>query len=288
MDPEFALAYAGYAEANLLIAIYGLVPPQQAMAHAKQSSEKALQLDPGLCEPYCCLGYYYTCYEWNWPEAKKNFLKSLEINPRYAEAHTRYGWNYLSTIEGRFDEAEKHGKTSISLEPLSSLCYASYSLTLHCAGKFKEALIICEKGIELDASHFLCRAALGCIYMALEQYDEAIASFEVALKLSNSNSFAAHPFVWINCLTGHIEKARMLMNELKERSKTEYLSSAFAALSAAYLNDLDEAFEYLEKAYEERDPLVTLLKFEPWVPAVLKNDPRFQKFLERVGFPQGN
>jgi adenylate cyclase len=192
----------------------------------------------------------------------------------------------LTPIEGRFDEAEKHGETAISLEPLSSLCFAQYSLILHCAGRFKEALIICEKGIELDASSFLCHATAGCIHMALEQYDEAISSFEIALKLSNRNSFAAHPFVWINCITGHTGKARMLMNELKERSKTEYLSSAFAALSAAYLNDLDEAFEYLEKAYDERDPLVILLKYEPWVPTVLKDDPRFQKFLDRIGFPE--
>ncbi len=81
------------------------------MASAKRSAERALQLDPSLCEPYCTLGYYYTCYEWNWAEAKKNFLKSIEINPRYAEGHIRYGWNYLTSIEGRFDEAEKHGET---------------------------------------------------------------------------------------------------------------------------------------------------------------------------------
>jgi len=285
IDPEFALAHAGYAEGNLLIAVYSLLPPKQAMANAKQSAEKALQLDPTLCEPYCCLGYYYACYEWNWPEAKKNFLKSLEINPKYAEAHIRYGWNYLTTIEGRFDVAEKHGKTAILLEPLSSLAYASYSLTLHCAGRFNEALTVCKKGIELDAGSFLCHASAGCINMGLEKYEEALSSFEIALRLSNRNSFAAHPFVWINCLTGHLEKARVLMNDLKERSKTEYLSSAFAALSAAYLNELDEAFEYLEKAYDDRDPLVILLKYEPWVPAVLKDDPRFQKFLKRIGFP---
>ena len=75
------------------------------------------------------------------------------------------------------------------------------------------------------------------------------------------------------------------MDELKERSKTEYVSCAFSALSAAYLGELDEAFEYLEKAYEERDTNVVLLKYEPWVPAILKNDPRFQKFLARVGYP---
>ena len=285
LDPGFALAHSGLADVNLIIGVYGLLPPKQAMASVKRSAERALQLDPSLCEPYCTLGYYYTCFEWNWSEAKRCFLKSIEINPRFVEGHIRYGWNYLTSIEGRFDEAEKHGEMAISLEPLSSLFHAEYSLILHCAGKFQEALVICNKGIELDASSFICWATAGCIQMGLQQYEEAIASFDVALKLSNRHTFAAHPFVWINCIIGRIDKARMRMSEIKERSKTEYVSSAFTAVSAAYLGDLDEAFEYLDKACEEKDTNVVLLKYEPWVPANLREDPRFQKFLARVGFP---
>lgn len=142
IDPDFALAHAGYADANLLIASYGLSPPKQILANAKQSAERALQLDPSLSEPYCSLGYYYTCFEWNWPEAKKCFLRSLEINPRYAEGHYRYGWNYLTCVEGKFEEAEKHGKIAIGLEPLSSICYASYSLILHCAGNSRKRWLL--------------------------------------------------------------------------------------------------------------------------------------------------
>ena len=115
LDPQFALAYSGYADANLLLGTYGLLPPKQVMLQAKQSAEKALQLDATLCQPYCSLGYYHTCFEWNWPEAKKNFLKSIEINPKYPEGHFRYGFNYLTCVEGRFDEAEKHGVSAIKL-----------------------------------------------------------------------------------------------------------------------------------------------------------------------------
>ncbi|HEY2348122.1 MAG TPA: adenylate/guanylate cyclase domain-containing protein [Puia sp.] len=285
LDPEFALAHNGYADVNLIIAVYSISAPKQAMARAKQSAEKALKLDPSLCEPYCTLGYYYTCYERNWPVAKKNFLKSIEVNPRFAEGHVRYGWNYLATVEGQFDEAEKQGEMAIRLEPLSAYCHASYALILHCAGKFKEALAICKIGIELDAHSFLCYATAGCIHMALGQYDEAISCFEISLTLSNRHSFTVHPFIWIYCITGGFDKARSLMNELKERSKSEYLSYVLTALSAAYLKDLDAAFDYLEKAFEDRDPSLILLKYEPWVPEELKADPRFQKILDRIGFP---
>ncbi|OQP56838.1 hypothetical protein A3860_09650 [Niastella vici] len=284
IDPGFALAHAGYADANLLIASYGLLPPRQAMAQAKLSAERALELDPSLCEPYCSLGYYYTCFEWNWPEARKNFLRSIEINPRYAEGHYRYGWNYLTCVEGKFEEAEKHGKTGITLEPLNSICYASYALILHCAGKFKEALAVCKKGIELDANSFLCHVTAGKTQIALQKYEEAISSFESAMKLSNRHSFTVHGFIWTYCITGRTDKARVLMNELKERSQSEYVANTLTAISAAYLNDLDEAFDYLEKAYDDRDPILVMLKYEQWVPATLRADPRFQLFLDRIGF----
>ena len=100
LDSQFALAHAAYADANLLIAFYGLMPPKEILARAKQSAEKATQLDPSLCEPYCALGYYYTCFEWNWPEAKKNFLKSIALNSQYDEGHFRYGFQ-LSDLCGR-------------------------------------------------------------------------------------------------------------------------------------------------------------------------------------------
>ena len=78
IDPDFALAYTGFADANLLLGNYGLAAPKLIMPGAKEAAEKAIQLDPTLAEPYCSLGFYYTLFEWNWVEAKKNFLKSLE------------------------------------------------------------------------------------------------------------------------------------------------------------------------------------------------------------------
>ena len=285
IDPEFALAYAGYADANLLIASYGLMPPAHVLPQAKQSAERALLLDPTLSEPYCSLGYYYACYEWNWPEAKKNFLKSLELNPRYAEGHYRYAWNYLTCVEGKFDLAERHAQTAINLEPLSAICFATYSLVLHCAGKFDESLSICNSGLELDPNSFLCHLNAGITQIALKNYEMATTSLESARKLASKDFFTIHGFIWTYCLTGEFIKARMLMNEIKERSKTEYVANTLQALSAAYLNDLDDAFNYLEKACDDRDPVLLMLKYEWWAPERMRTDPRFQQVLNKIGFP---
>ena len=285
IDPEFALPHVGFADANLLMATYGLAPPKLVLPKAKFAAERALELDPSLCEPYCSLGYYYTTFEWNWVEAKKNYLKSLEINPRYVQAHSWYGWNYLSWVEGNFNEAEKHGQALIKLEPLSATFYGSYSLILHTAGKLKEALAICQMGIELDANTFLCRLNEGYIYLAMKEYEAAISSFESAVNISNRHHFAVNGLIWTYCLIDEFEKATVLMNEIKERSLKEYITNTFTALSAAYLNNLDEAFDYLEKAYQDRDPVLLALKYERWGTEALRNDPRFQNILDRIGFP---
>jgi len=285
LDSQFALAHAAYADANLLLAFYGLMLPKEILARAKQSAENALQLDPSLCEPYCALGYYHTCFEWNWPEAKKNFLKSIALNPQYAEGHFRYGFNYLTCVEGKFEDAERHAEIAIQLEPLSSLCYAMYSVILHCAGKFTEALDTCKTGVELDANSFLCRVNAGMAQIALRQYEAAISSFESACKLSTRQSMPVHGLIWTYCLTGRSDEARVLMDGLKEKSKSEYVANTFTAISAGYLNDTDEAFDYFEKAYIDRDPILLMLKYVQWVPAAVREDPRFQNLLDRIGFP---
>jgi adenylate cyclase len=284
LDSEFALAHAALADANLLIASYGLMPVKNILAQAKQSAEKAIALDPSLSQPHCALGYYYTCSEWNWAKAKENFLKSIILNPQSAEGHFRYAWNYLACVEGKFEEAEKQALIAIRLEPLSSLCYAMYAVILHGAGKFNEALSASKTGIELDANSFLCWANAGIAQIALGQYDEAIVSFESGLKLSTKQFIPIHGLIWTYCLTGRKDQAYLLMNELKEKSKTEYVAPAFTAISAAYLNDVDEALDYLENAYAERDPILLVLKHARWVPSNLRTDSRFQSFLNRIGF----
>ena len=255
------------------------------MEKVKQSAEKAIQLAPLLCEPYCSLGLYYNFFERDWKLAKKNFLKSIELNPRYPQAHYLYGWDYLSWVEGDFAEAEKHGEIAIILEPLSAICYATYSHILHSAGKFKEGLIICQTGIELDPNSFLCHLDEGLCYTGLKQYENAIVSYENAMRISNRHHFSLTALIWTYCIIGNIEKARTLFGELKEKSEKEYVTNTLIGLTAAYLGDFDEAFEYFQKAYDDPEPVLLSLKHEPWIPSSLKADPRYHELLKKIGFP---
>ena len=121
--------------------------------------------------------------------------------------------------------------------------------------------------------------------MGMQQYEESMASFEKAMKISNRHHFAVNGLIWDYCLTGNMDKARNLMNELKERDEKEYIAKTFTGVSAAYLGDMDEAFDFLEKAYNDRDPILLNLRHEKWGPPQFRDDPRFQKLLERIGFP---
>lgn len=285
IDPDFALAHSGYADANMLLATYGLLPPRRVMEQAKMSAERARELDPTLCQPYCSLGYYYANFEWNWVEAKKNFLKSIELNPKFAEGHFRYGLTFVSYVEGDFGEAEKHCEIATKLEPLSSICFGNYSMILHGSGKYSEALEMCKIGIELDANSFLCHINAGRTNLALKNYDEAITCFQAAMRLTNRHHFAMNGLIWTYCFSGQFEEARKLFDELKERSSTEYIAKTYTGLSAAYLGDREEGFRLLEEAFQDRDPTLLMLNYERWVPGSVKEDPRFQQLLDRIGFP---
>jgi tetratricopeptide (TPR) repeat protein len=286
MDPTFALAHTGFADASLMAAFYGLVPPKQVMNQAKASAEMALKLDPSLCEPYCTLGCYYSCFEWNWEEAEKNFLRSLELNSKYVQAHYWYGSLFLSWIKGNFPKAEKHGKIATELEPLCSICHGMYASILHTAGKFDQAITACKTGIELDADSFITQLMLGWSYLFTKQYKEAIAAFDQLLKTSNRHHVVQNALIISYCITWKFDKARTLLNDLIERAINEYIAYTGRGFSQGYLEDVDEAFRLLEKAYEDREPMLLSIKYEHWVPTSIKEDPRYKDLLQQIGFPE--
>lgn len=284
LDPGFAQAHAGFADANLMAAFYGLIPSDKVIYKAKKAAETAIAIDPTRCEPYCSLGCYYTCFEWKWEEAEKNFLRSIELNPNYAQAHFWYGNLYLGWAKGDFFRAETQGRIAIELEPHSSICHSVYASILHTAGKFKEVLEACKVALELDNTSFLAYQYKAWALLHLKRFPEAIQAFEHLMLISNRHSFAQNALIIGYCTIWRFDKARALMNDLEERANKEYVSCTVRGLSAAYLEEWDEAFAYLDEAFEQKDAILLSLKHEHWVPAALKEDPRFQVLLDKIGF----
>ena len=173
----------------------------------------------------------------------------------------------------------------MELEPLSAICHGMYGSILHTTGKYREAMEMCRKGTELDGYSFVSHLFKGWSLLSLQRYEEAVMVFEHLMNISNRHHFAHNSLVIAWCLKGEKEKARIIMKDLKERLVKEYIAYTVTGLAAAYLGDVDEAFEYFERAYIDRDPMMLSLKYEHWVPPALRNDPRFQQLLDRIGFP---
>ncbi len=283
-DPGFAMAYAGFADANMVSAAYGFLPGREVMKEIKESAETAIRLDGSLCEPYCSLGSYYVC-ERNWIQAKKNFIKSFELNPKYAQAYSWYGMIYLAWVEGNFEEAEKQGRTAIKLEPLSAIDHADLSWTLYTARKFEEALVLAKTGIELDSNSFLSWRLAGLCYLAMQRFEEAIDIFRHLLGISNRHQHSVTSLIWAYCSNGDFEEAGVLMEELITRSKTEYIGRTYFALAAAWLGEINTAFELLQSAFEDQDVNLNQIKYSAFVPGTLRTDSRFQKLLDKIGYP---
>ncbi len=286
IDPGYALAHTGYADASQLSAVYSFARGKEVMQEVKKGAETAIKLDDSLGEAYCALGSYYAYCERDWIEAKKNFVKAIELSPKYTQARSLYGLIYLCFVEGKFDEAEKQAQISVKLEPLSTIDNADLSWIHYTADRFEEGLTYAKTGIGIDANSFLSQRLAGLCYIALKRYEEAIETFNFLLKISNRHQHALTALIWAYCSYGNFEEAGALMDELKQRSATEYIAGTYAGLSAAWLGDMSTAFEYLDNAYIDRDPMILSIKHSPYVPALLRSDPRFQNLLDRIGFPK--
>jgi len=189
-------------------------------------------------------------------------------------------------VEGKFEEAEKQAQISIKLEPLSTIDNADLSWILYTANRFQDALTYAQTGIGIDANSFLSQRLAGLCYIALQRYEEAIDTFNYLMKISNRHQHALTALIWAYCSNENFEEAGALMDELKKRSATEYIAGTYAGLSAAWLGDIDSAFNYLENAYNDCDPILISIKYSPYVPVSLRSDLRFQNLLEKIGFPK--
>jgi TolB-like protein/class 3 adenylate cyclase/Tfp pilus assembly protein PilF len=285
IDPTFALAYSGMADAYSVLSFYGAMPPGEGMAKARQNAEKAIQSDPSNVEGFTALAFISVFYDWNWMEAKKRFQRVFEINPNYAPAHYWYSY-YLSFVEGKSEEGIEEAKMAAEqLEPLVSMSYHVLSVTYINAGKFEEALQAAKMAIELDANSFPGFRALGISLAGLKRYEEAIEALKTCALTSLEHAWPLVELCWVYSLTGMESEAQKIFDELVMRSKTEYISGMLLCGAAYFSKNYDQAIEFLELAFKQRDSILPCIKFYP-PSSFVRNDPRFQPFIKRINFPE--
>ena len=285
LDPQFALAYVGYADAHLLLALFSFIPSKVAMVRAKNAADAALKINPMLCEPYASLGFYYEFYEWNWKESKKNFLRSLEINPNYLQGQIWYADVYLAWLEGNCEEAFHYTGLAKMQEPLSAIVYSIEAVIYYTFKNYSAALQVSEMAVELDPNSYLGWRFIGLSQVGLKKFDEAKEALEQTLKLVDGHPVAIQDLIWLHYNKGDMKEANRLLEKLNAASEKTYVSPGQRGITASWFGDFDLAFQYLEDAFKEKDADLIALKYWPCIPEALRQDQRFSDLYQRIGFP---
>ncbi len=278
-DAQYALAYTG------LIDCYNYLAKP---AEAKTAATRALELDQTLGEAHASLAFHRFLYDWDFAGAEKGFKQALELNPNYAEAHHWYAI-YLANV-GRHDEAMPLGKRAVELDPLSLLMNMTPALIFYLARQYDRSVEVLQKIIDLEPNFPAAHSVLGNAYAQQGMYEPAMAEYQKVLELSKGVAVVetamkvvvAHAYArW-----GKSSKAIKMLDEVTKASATGTNVSPYSIAGIyAALGQSEPAFEWLNKAYEQRDLQLVSLKVAPTLDNV-RSDPRFTDLVRRVGLPQ--
>ncbi len=284
-DPKYALAYCGLADAYALLGFRGGFPSKDALSRAKAAALKAIGLDDTLAEPHASLAFIAETHEWDWATAEREYKRALELNPGDARAHHWYA-GYLMYV-GRFEEGIAEAKRARDLDPLSLPVNNALAGRLLVAGRVDEALAQLRQTLEMDPHFAPAHQTLGWAYLNMGKNHEAIQEFQQALQLSGTDDKDMMLDLGFAYATvGNREEARRILAKLKKLREQGLLPSGSIGILYGALGELDEAFAWLEKAYEERDPELTYLKVPGRRFAPLRHDARFQQMVHRMGLPE--
>lgn len=281
LDSEFALAYSSIADSYIALGEWGFSPSKEVFPKAKEAALKAIELDSELAEAHCAIASIIRDYDWDWPEAEKEYLKAIELNPKYPIAQMWYS-EFLSNM-GRHEEAIERIIHAQELDPLSPIIYTSAgAIVYNYARQFDKAILQCQKALEIDSNYVGARGMLVRNYIQLEKYEDAIKQSKILISLSGGNAGKVD-LARAYALSGKHDEAEIILNEFIERqNQTHVISSSLAKIYLA-LDRKDQALEWLEKGLLNHEYHLIHLKEDPqWDD--LRSEPRFMKILEEVGF----
>lgn len=280
LDPNYALAYSGIAEAyGFLASSTGGWSPHKAYPKAKAAALKALEIDDALGEAFCSLGFSRLLYDWDFDEAEKDFKKAIELSPQFPNAHDGYG--FFLKAAGRHKEAIQRGIEVQKLDPLSPFGHISLGYAYYFARDYEKAVEECNKALELDKYSTFAYRNLGLAYLQSGSLENAINALSKAVTFSSGGfAFESH-LGYAYAVAGRYKEAIEVLENLREIAKEKYVSSYSFAMLYLGLKDYDQTFEYLEKAFAERSGFLPFLKVEPMVDAIRK-DSRFEDLVWRI------
>jgi len=280
-DPTYAPAYAGLADCYSLLSMYTDLPPKESFPKAKAAAVRALEIDDTLAEAHTSLAVVKEMYEWDWGGAEREFKQAIELNPNYPTAHHWYAF-FLAAL-GRHGQAIEEMKRGLGIDPF--YLHGAMAFIYYMSRQYDLALEHYRRHLQIHPDRVPALLFLGQAYEQRGMYREAIAEFQKAVKLSAARTQALAALGHAYAVSGRKSEAVRILKDLTGKSKRTYVSSYHVAAIPTALGDKDQAFEWLEKAYQERSLWLVYLKVDP-VLDPLRSDPRFADLLRRIGLAQ--
>jgi TolB-like protein/Tfp pilus assembly protein PilF len=282
IDPRYAPAYSGTADCYTTLGYLSYLDPLDAFPRARDAATKAIELDPSLAEAHASLAYYNLYHAWNWAESEMEFKRAIELNPNYATAHEWYSYYLLAM--GRMEQAWTEVNRARELDPLSVVISTDVGFNYFYRHDYDGAISQLRQTLAVSPKFPLAHLWLGRAYQQKKMYAEAIDEFNktdealpgwVVTLAGTGNAYGE---------SGHQAEAKQVLIRLDQMSRGKYVTPYGVALVYAGLDDKDQAFAWLNKAYEGRNHWLVWLNRDPrW--DGLRSDPRFADLKKRIGLP---
>ena len=280
LDDTCALCWAGLADAWTLLADYGQRESSDVMPRARRAAEKAIALDPSMGEAWTSLALIRCGFDWEWEDAERCFRRAIELNPGYSTVHLWYGADFLIPL-GRFDEARVEIDLARRMDPLSNIIIECDGFLYMMTRRYDEAIAAYQEALDLDSNYYKAWASIGRALIQKSEYKEAIDKLERARAIGGDIPNVLGALGQAYALAGTPERARILIQKLRDESRTRHITSTCLAIIHLGLGEIDLALCALETSCDRRELPLMNLNVHP-VYDCLRAEPRFRNLLRRM------
>jgi TolB-like protein/Flp pilus assembly protein TadD len=280
LDPGYAQAWAGVADAYTVLCYGGDSNPSETMPLALDAATRATTMDAASAEAHNALATAALLWERDFEKAGRQFREALALSPKYIQARCWYGLFFLQWSVGRLKEGLAEAWRAIEDDPLSSYAWTVWSFALASVQRSDEAVRAAEMALEHDPVSFLAQWELGLAYHWNQQYEKAIQTLE-PLWAQTGHGWIVIGLVPAYVRVGQTDAARRVFEGLLDRARHTYVPAFVLAISASLLGDHESAIAFCERSIEAHDMLFAL--FHRWLPDFdpVRTDPRFPDIVAR-------
>jgi len=280
LDPKDARPYAGIADSYALMARLDLLQPREGYAKAKVWATKAVEADETLAEAHVSLGFVKLFYDWDWSGAEQEFKRAIELNPNHASVHHWYSHFFMA--KGKIEESFNESKQALELDPLDLPINAHMGYHYYYARQYEQAIKQLKKTLELDSSFVRAHFYLGLAYEQKQMYDDAIRALEKAINVSKAQSSYKASLGHAYAISDNRNEAMRILDQLGKPPRKEHVSAYDIAIIYAGLEEEDQMFDWLQKAFEERSAGLLTMYVDPRLDR-FRLDKRFTALLTKMG-----